>query len=37
MPRGTITSAIWKTTERPCRTIQAPIFTSRSRSEVIDH
>ena len=35
--RGTATSAIWKITERPWRTILAPIFTSRSRSVVIDH
>ncbi|MDA8050142.1 MAG: hypothetical protein M0002_09075, partial [Rhodospirillales bacterium] len=35
--RGTITSAIWNVIERPCRTILAPIFTSRSRSVVSDH
>ena len=29
--RGTATSASWKTTYRPCRTIRAPIFTSFSR------
>jgi len=34
--RGTTTSAIWKITERPCRTILAPIFTNRSRSVVSD-
>jgi alkanesulfonate monooxygenase SsuD/methylene tetrahydromethanopterin reductase-like flavin-dependent oxidoreductase (luciferase family) len=32
-----MTSAIWNITERLCRTIFAPIFTSRSRSVVIDH
>jgi hypothetical protein len=26
-----MTSAIWKMIDRPCRTILAPIFTSRSR------
>ena len=31
-----MTSAIWKITERPCRTILAPIFTNRSRSVVSD-
>ena len=35
--RGTITSAIWKLIDRPCRTILAPIFTNLSRSVVIDH
>ena len=34
--RGTIASAIWKVIERPCRTIFAPIFTSRSRNVAID-
>ena len=34
--RGTMTSAIWKVTDRPCRTIFAPIFTNRSRNVVID-
>ena len=29
--RGTATSASWKTTYRPCRTIRAPILTSFSR------
>ena len=36
-PRDVITSATWKVTERPWRTILAPIFTSRSRSVVSDH
>ena len=31
-PRDTITSAIWNLIVRPCRTIFAPIFTSRSRA-----
>jgi hypothetical protein len=31
-----MTSAIWKITDRPWRTILAPIFTSRLRSVVID-
>ena len=31
-----MTSAIWKVIERPCRTIFAPIFPSRSRKVVID-
>ncbi len=35
--RGTTTSAIRKVIDRPCRTILAPIFTSRSRSVVMDH
>ena len=35
--RGTVTSAIWNVIDRPCRTTFAPIFTSRSRSVVIDH
>jgi hypothetical protein len=35
--RGTATSAIWKAIDRPCRTILAPIFTSRSRRVVSDH
>ena len=35
-PRGTMTSAIWKVMDRLWRTIFAPIFTSRSRSVVID-
>ena len=35
--RGTMTSAIWKVIDRPCRTIFAPIFTSRWRSVLIDH
>ena len=35
--RGTTTSASWKTTYRPCRTIRAPIFTSFSRKVVSDH
>ncbi len=34
--RGTITSAIWNVVERPCRTIFAPILTSRSRNVVMD-
>jgi hypothetical protein len=34
--RGTITSAIWKITDRPCRPILAPIFTSWSRSAMSD-
>jgi len=34
---GTATSASWKTTYRPCRTIRAPIFTSFSRKVVSDH
>ena len=32
-----MTSAIWKVTERAWRTILAPIFTSLSRSVVMDH
>ncbi len=32
-----MTSAIWKVTERAWWTILAPIFTSLSRSVVIDH
>ncbi len=28
-PRDTMTSAIWKITDLPCRTILAPIFTNR--------
>lgn len=32
-----MTSAIWKVTERAWRTILVPIFTSLSRSVVIDH
>jgi hypothetical protein len=28
--RDTMTSAIWKITQRPCRTILARIFTNRS-------
>ena len=35
--RGTATSASWKTTWRPWRTIRAPIFTSFSRRVVSDH
>ena len=35
-PRETMTSAIWNVIERPCRTIFAPILTSRSRNVVID-
>ncbi len=35
-PRETMTSAIWNVTDRPCRTIFAPILTSRSRKVVID-
>ena len=35
--RGIITSAIRKITARPCRTIFAPIFSSRLRSIVNDH
>ena len=35
--RGTATSASWKTTYRPWRTIRAPIFTSFSRKVVSDH
>ena len=34
--RGTMTSAIWNVTDRPWRTILAPIFTSRSRNVVMD-
>jgi hypothetical protein len=34
---GTATSAIWKITEWPCRTILAPIFTNRCHSVVSDH
>jgi hypothetical protein len=34
---GTMTSAIWKVIDRPCRTTFAPIFTNRFRSVVIDH
>lgn len=34
--RETMTSAIWNVIERPCRTIFAPILTSRSRNVVID-
>jgi hypothetical protein len=34
--RGTMTSAIWNVTDRPWRTILAPILTSRSRNVVID-
>ncbi len=34
--RETMTSAIWNVIERPCRTIFAPILTSRSRKVVID-
>lgn len=34
--RDTATSAIWKAIDRPCRTIRAPIFTSRSRRDVSD-
>jgi hypothetical protein len=35
--RGTATSASWKTTYRPCRTIRAPILTNLSRKVVSDH
>jgi hypothetical protein len=31
-----MTSAIWNVTDRPCRTIFAPILTTRSRQVVID-
>ena len=31
-----MTSAIWNVIERPCRTIFAPILTSRLRNVVID-
>ena len=34
--RGTMTSAIWNVTDRPWRTILAPIFPSRSRNVVMD-
>jgi hypothetical protein len=37
MPRGTITSAIWKTTERPCRTILAPIFSGIALTDAGRH
>jgi hypothetical protein len=34
--RGTMTSAIWKVIERPCRTTLAPILTNLARCVLID-
>lgn len=36
-PRVTMTSAIWNVIDLLCRTILAPILTSRSRRVVNDH